>query len=93
MPIYYLDDKTKGNDMNKATRINEFTPDTVNACNGFLWLQVQLTPNRDHTDYEALPKVVSYDNKRFYKMSYNSDYHLASYKEAKNRPYHLRYCD
>ena len=78
--------------MDKATRIDEFTPDRVEVMESFTWLAVRLTTEEnDFIQFRGLPKVAEYNGVRFYRMSYNSDKHEAYYKEAKDTQYHERY--
>jgi len=73
--------------MNKATRVNEFTPDSL--VDG--WLTVALEQADCFKQYKSLPEIVEYEGERFYKMSYNSDSLRAIYRVASNRAYHERY--
>jgi hypothetical protein len=77
--------------MTTAKRIDEFTPEEVTVLESVIWLTVKLTPGKDYNEYKALPEIAEYNGVKFYKMAFNSDKHIAYYKEAKNNPYHLRY--
>ena len=77
--------------MKTAKRIDEFTPANVFDVSGTLWLDVDLSRTAAYSHYKAMPNVAEYEGKRFYKMSYNTDTYFACYKEAKDRPYHMRY--
>ena len=77
----------------QAKKINEFAPDSVMEICQSRWLTVAIEPGSDSKEYKSLPEIVEYDGAKFYKMSFNSDSHKAYYKEAKDKPYHLRYAD
>jgi len=77
----------------KAHRIDELTPTSVDKVGGRYWLAVDINADAPASAYKNLPNIVEYNKARFYKMSYNSDHNKAYYKEAKNLPYHLRYCN
>jgi len=75
-----------------AKRIDEFTPDVVwkDPDNGDMWLYIR-NGIEDYHVYAKYPKIVEFENKRFYKMSFNTATGTIAYREAKGRSYDLRY--
>ncbi|RLI66734.1 MAG: hypothetical protein DRO67_00640 [Candidatus Asgardarchaeum californiense] len=57
------------------------------------WFNVNIDSSNCFKDYINLPEILVYDKKKWFKMSYNSDYNYATYKESKGHKYHNRYMD
>jgi len=90
--------RTKENKMDtlhRANRIDEFTPERETKIDGRIWLQLNIDLDT-RTPYSAdfyrkLPKIVQYNDCRFYKMSYNTDNMTVSYAESQGRKWSERY--
>lgn len=74
-----------------ATAVNDFYPETCSPdSNGRLWLTVSYQSHQ--TPSIDFPKAVTYEDRKYYYMSFNSDSGLVSYASAEGRAWHERYC-
>jgi hypothetical protein len=74
-----------------ATAVNDFYPDTCQIINGRMWITASY--HSLQTPCVDFPKAITYEDRKFYYMSYNSDTWLVSYAAAEGRAWHERYCD
>lgn len=70
----------------KAVRIDEFVFDKVEEEWGYVKSE-EVT----FEVYKKHPEIAYYNGKKYYRMCFNSDNGEIIYREAGERPYHLRF--
>ena len=77
--------------METAKRVDEFTFDDLSLGSYNTYWAYKNVEGLDGQVFKGFPKVVEYDGRRFYKMSFNTDTNYICYKEAKGHRFDQRY--